>query len=138
MGIPPIPAHSYNICLYAAFLAWSLKSSSIKQYLHIIGILHKEFGLGNPLLENWHLTSLLTGIKRVHGSAPMQKHPITFNILRGIHSHLNLTCSVDASFWAICLVAFLGMFRKSHLVVTGNGSFDSAQQFTKSDFQFFR
>ena len=67
----------------------------------------------------------------------MQKHPITFDILRGIHSQLNLTYSVDASFWAICLVASLGMFRKSYLVVTGNGSFDVAQQFTKSDSQFF-
>ena len=67
----------------------------------------------------------------------MQKHPITFDILRGIYSHLNPTYSVDASLWAICLVAFLGMFRKSHLPVTENGSFDAAQQFTKSDFQFF-
>ncbi len=137
MGIPPVPAQSYNICLYAAFLARSLKSSSIKQYLNIIGILHKEFGMANPLRDNWHLGSLLTGIKRVHGSAPIQKHPITLDILRGIHAHLNLTYSVDASFWAICLIAFLGMFRKSHLVIAGKGTFHSAQQFTKSDFKFF-
>ena len=40
----------------------SLKSSSIKQYLNIIGILHKEFGMANPILDNWHLGSL--GVKR--------------------------------------------------------------------------
>ena len=71
------------------------------------------------------------------GGAPQQKLPINIDILRGLRQQLNLTYSVACSFWAICLVAFLGMFRKSHLLVTGASSFNSAQQFTKSDFTFF-
>lgn len=137
MNLPSVPATTNGICLYAAFLARSLKFSSIKQYLSIIGLLHKEFGLPNPLIANWHLSSLLTGIKRVLGNAPLQKLPITLDILRGIYGLLNLNCSVDASFWAICLVAFFGMFRKSHLLSTSSGSFDPNRQFTKADFRFF-
>ena len=137
MNHSSVPATSSTICLYAAFLARSLKFSSIKQYLSIIGLLYKEFGLPNLLLDNWHLSSLLTGIKQVMGNAPLQKLPITLDILRSIFGQLNLNCSVDASFWAICLVAFFGMFRKSHLLTMSSGSFDPVRQFTKADFRFF-
>ena len=44
-----------------------VKASSVRSYLNIIGILHKEFGLPNPLLNNWPLKSLLTGINRSKG-----------------------------------------------------------------------
>ena len=54
MNIPSVPASTHGICLYAAYLARSLKFSSIKQYLGIIGLMHKEFGLNNPLSGNWN------------------------------------------------------------------------------------
>ena len=81
--------------------------------------MHKEFGLPNLLSQNWHLSSFLTGIKRAKGHSLEQKLPINLDIFLIIRRQLNLTCSVDASFWAICLVAFFGMFRKSHLVTKG-------------------
>ena len=137
MNIPPVPASSHTICLYAAFLARSLKFSSIPQYLNIIGLLHKEFGLANPLADNWHISSLLTGIKRVLGNERQQKLPVTPGLLLKIFEVLNPAYSVDASFWAICLVAFYGMFRKSHLLVQGLSQFNADRQFIKSDFRFF-
>ena len=42
MGFPSVPATTFNICLYAAFLARSLKASSVRQYVGIIGTLHKN------------------------------------------------------------------------------------------------
>ena len=137
MHLPPLPASSVNICMYAAFLARSLKYSSIPNYLNVIGLMHKEFGLPNPLLQNWHLSSLLTGIKRAKEHSPQQKLPISLDILRIIRRQLNFTCSVDASFWKICLVAFFGMFRKSHLVTKGTTTFDPSTQFVKEDFRFY-
>ena len=92
MGYPPIPAQFAHICQYAAFLARSLKASSIPNYLNIIGILHKEFNLPNPLANNWSLQSLITGIKRVKGQPLTQKLPITLDIHR-IYAVLNLRLS---------------------------------------------
>ena len=46
--------------------------------------------------------------------------------------------SFDASFWAVCLPAFYGMFRKSHLVPTSAANFDFRKQFTCRDVPFFR
>ena len=40
MGYSPFPATSLLICKYATLLARSLKFSSVKNYLNIIGLLH--------------------------------------------------------------------------------------------------
>ena len=52
MGLTAIPASSNTVCLNAAFLARSRKFNSIKSYLNIIGVLHKEFGLPNLISDN--------------------------------------------------------------------------------------
>ena len=137
MGFPSVPATTFNICLYAAFLGRSLKASSVRQYIGIIGTLHKEFGLKNPLIDNYFVSSLLKGINHVKGDSHIQKLPMTIDILSRIYNILNFRSSFDSSFWAICLTAFFGMFRKSHLLSTSAGKFSSVQQFCKSDFQFF-
>ena len=72
MDVSPIPASSHIICQYVAFLARSLKFTSINSYLNIIALLHKGFGLTNPLTDNWATKSLLTGVKRAKGSTVKQ------------------------------------------------------------------
>ena len=81
MNIPAMPSSTTNICFYAAFLARSLKYTSVKQYISTIGLLHKEFGLTNPLTDNYFLSSLLNGIRRVKGDSVDQKLPITLDLL---------------------------------------------------------
>ena len=137
MGYPPVPAQPAHICQYAAFLARTLKATSIPNYLNIISILHKEFNLPNPLANNWALQSLLTGIKRVKGQPPAQKLPIAPDVLKKIYFQLNLRNSFDASFWAVCLVSFYGMLRKRHLLAGSHSTFDPSQQLVRSDFQIF-
>ena len=137
MGYDPVPVNPERLCQYTAFLARSLCVSSISLYLNVIGILHRQFGLPNPLINNWPLKTLLTGFRRSNSHPSHQKLPITPVILLRIFSNLNMSCSFDASFWAICLVAFSGMFRKSHLLPMSTSAFDATKQLTKDDFQFF-
>ena len=82
MGFTSILANTHTICCYAAFLA-RLQFSSTNKFLGIIALLHKEFGLPNPLVDNWVLKSLLSSIKRVKGSTVKQKLPTTLDILLG-------------------------------------------------------
>lgn len=137
LGYSPVTIQTDHLLQYAAFLARSLKASSVRSYLNIIGLLHKEFGLPNPLLNNWPLNSLLTGISRSKGLTPNQKQPITPAMLLQLHALLDLTTSFHASFWATCLVAFYGMFRKSHLLPTAANQFNPSKQLTKADFKIF-
>ena len=137
MGYPPLPAQSSHFCQYAAFLACSLKVTSIPNYLNILGILHKEFNLPNPLLDNSPLQYLLTDCLGLSGSkvCPLaQKQPITPSILGHIFLHLNMRSSFDASFRAICWVIILVCFLESHLLVKSAPSFDVSQQLLCSDF----
>ena len=49
MNIRSVAMSTHNICMYAAFLARSLKLTSVKQYVGIIGLLHKELGLAGTI-----------------------------------------------------------------------------------------
>ena len=122
--------------MYAAYLARFLVPSSVCIYLNFVGILHKEYGLNNPLLDNWTLSTVLRGIKREKGVPPVPKLPITHDILSFIHSQLNLRDSKQASFWAICLVSFFGLFRKSYLLPPSPKEFSRGTYLTRSDFTF--
>ena len=106
-----------------------ISTESISQYLNYVGLLHREMGFPNPLTDNWVLSSVLTGIRRILGTPPMPR-------LIRIQSRLNLNSSRHASFWAICLTAFFGLFRKSHLLPVSVSAFDPKRQFIRSDFVF--
>ena len=136
MGFPAVHATSFRVAVYAAFLARTPKASGISQYLSTVGLLHNEYGLPNPLIDNYCISSLLRGIKRVKGNSCAQKLPIMIDLLYRIWHQLNLRCSFQASFWAICLTAFFGMFRKSNLLPVSRSSFDPNKQLTKADFVF--
>ena len=136
LGYCPLPASETTILQYIAYLARRLKPQCIPQYLNIVSLLHKEHGLPNPMKDNWKISSTITGVHRLHGSSISRKLPITKDILFRLHSLLNMTSSFDATFWAICLTAFFGFFRKSHLLPTSVHNFNPRKQFIKSDSTF--
>ena len=67
LGERPVPASPLLLCRYVAFLAKRLKFSSVRQYLNVVGLLHKECGLPNPLLNNYRVLMTLRGVHRVLG-----------------------------------------------------------------------
>ena len=136
LDISPAPAECVHLCMYAAYLARFLLPQSVCVYLNFVGLLHREMGFPNPLLDNWFLSSVLKGIKRSKGIPPVPKLPITVDILSFIHSQLNLLDSKQASFWALCLVSFFGLFRKSHLLPASQREFSPDTFLTRSDFSF--
>ena len=136
LNIDPVPITTLHLCMYAAYLARFLLPRSVCVYLNFVGLIHKEYGVNNPLLDNWTLSTVLRGMKRVKGVPPVPKLPMTPHILSFIHSQLNLSDSKQASFWAICLVAFFGLFRKSHLLPPTPKAFTSDTFLTRSDFTF--
>jgi hypothetical protein len=115
-GRTPVPADSQTLKAYVAFLARSIKPGSINCYLNIVRILHCEAGLANPLSDNWDLKMVKKGVSRQLGSPPIQKMPITIEILLKLYATLDLTDPFEISFWAACLVGFYGILRKSTLL----------------------
>jgi len=120
--------------MYVAYLSRSLLPQSIAPYLNFVGLIHKEVGLPNPLLGNWTLNTVGSGLRRLRGTPPRPRLPITIDILKGLRACLNLGNSRHASFWAICLTSFFGLFRKFRLLPVSTRTFDASKQFTRSDF----
>jgi hypothetical protein len=122
-GCVPVPADRDTICSYVAYLARSISPSSINGYLNIIRLLHLDAGLRNPLENNWEVQQIKRGVARLKGVPIQQKRPITVGILREIFGLLDhFSSSLDKSFWAACLVAFFGFFRKSTILPISSSS----------------
>ena len=92
---------------------------------------------GTRLVNNWPLNSQLIGINRSKGLTKDQKQPIMPAMLLQLHDRLDLGNSADVLFWAICLVAFCGVFHKSHLLPMLTSSIDLHEQLTKADYKIF-
>ena len=63
------------------------------------------------------------------GASQKQKLPITPAILLQIFGLVDLSSSLDVTFWACCLVAFFSFSRKSNLLVKSMASFDPSIHF---------
>ena len=110
-GCCPVPASQETLCRFAAFLARSRSSSSVRQYLNIVRLVHLELGLNNPLADNFHLKTLLNGIRRSSRKSMCQKLPLTIGHLTQIRSVLDLNAIPDACFFAILTTCFFGLLR---------------------------
>jgi len=123
------------------FLARTLAATSIPCYLNVVRILHLQHGFNNPLQEplfKFQKDLLMRGIKRLHGNAVTQKLPITPDILRKLHGQLNLNDSLDATFWAVCVIAFFSFFRKSNLLVPSETTFDHQKHLRACDIRVYQ
>lgn len=123
------------------FLARTLSATSIPCYLNVVCILHLQHGFNNPLQEplfKFQKDLLMRGVKRINSNAVRQKLPITPDILRKLHGQLDLiTNSLDATFWAACVIAFFSFFRKSNLLVQSESAFDPQKHLRACDIRIF-
>lgn len=137
IGVSPVPASPATLCRYVVFLARSLKYTSVRQYLNIVRLLHLEWGLDNPLENNFSLDCVLKGIRRGLGDCPARKLPITPELLQTIRSQLDLSSPFDCSVWAACLVMFFGMLRRSNVLAPSASKFDKTKHLRRQDCVFY-
>ncbi len=133
-GFNIIPASASTLSLYIQFLARSFKSvQSIQNYLSGVKLMHVLANLPCPQFDMVELKLALKGLKRVKLHTPKQALPITPDILIQIRYALDITLPIQAAFWALCLLAFFTMSRKSNLVPLTPSSFDKDKQLCRRD-----
>ena len=135
-GLQPVPASTNQLCLYAAFLARRLKYNSLKQYMNIIRILHLEWGLPNPMTDNFILSSTLRGIRRHMGDSTQRKAPMTPTLLFNLLNYLDITTSQGANTWAAALVMFYGLLRISNVLPASIRKFNPKLHLRRRDITF--
>ena len=101
----------------------------------LCALLHLDCGFPNPLKDNWSLSTVLRGVKREHNKPPNQMMPITPDILRSIHTYLDLSQNINKAFWAACVCSFFTFFRKCTLFPV-NSSHNCDTELCRKDAKF--
>ena len=89
-----------------------------------------------PDLRDTEIALTLKGLGKKMFNRVKQAQPFTPEILLDILPYLDLTKRSDLVFWAILLVGFFGMLRKSNLMPNKADSFDPSKQLTRSHITF--
>ena len=132
LNVQPVPSSTQTICLYAAYLARRLKYSSVKAYMNGVRLMHLDYGLPNPLENNFAYVNMMRGIRRCLGDSPNRKLPMTPKLLSKCLSYLNLNKLEDISTWTIMLLAFYGMLRMGSIVCQ-DGQCDHSKHLSMND-----
>ena len=132
-NLPPAPASPINIGRYIAYLARSKAYSTITQYINIIRILHLELGLSHPYQDNYHVQTILKGVKRLKGNSPSGKQVLTLNQLHSMAAFLDLACMRDLQIWCALLTCFHGLLHISSVTVPTKHAWDNDKILTKND-----
>lgn len=120
----PCPADEWTLCLFATFLAQSIRHSSIKVYLSAVRSLHIDLGFSDPLVNCLRLQRVVRGIKRVQGdSSANSRLPVTDTIMLVIYQALNMSIPDHLMFWSACTLAYFGFLRSSEFTVPSLSTF---------------
>lgn len=115
-----------------------MKYNTIRQYINIVRILHLEWGVANPMENNYQLAMTLRGIRRVLGDATTKKEPADPKLLMTIFRNMNIGTPRAASVWAAALMMFYGLLRRSNVIPAGANTFDQALHLRRQDVVFTR
>ncbi len=113
-----------------------LKATTIANYVAGVKFWVLLQGGSTGVFDSIIIKLMLKGVARLHPHMPRQALPITIPILLDFHRLMDMKNPFQASMWALFLIAFFLMCRKSNLTPESAGSFDSAKQFVRGQFQF--
>ena len=129
-----LPAPVESLCLYAQFLSRTMKSvESIRNYLSGVRTLHVLCNVPFLGKDNIELKLVLRGLARNKPHIQKRAAPLSPHILAKMFEFLDVSTVIDCTMWALLLIAFFTMSRKSNLVVTGRAKFDPRKQLCRSD-----
>ena len=129
-----LPASVECLCLYAQFLSRSMKATdSIRNYLSGVRTMHLLCDFSYKGKDSIELKLTLKGIARCKPHMVKQAAPLSPNVLIKMVQFLDLDTPTDCTMWALMLLGFFTMSRKSNLVVTGSKKFDPNKQLCRSD-----
>jgi hypothetical protein len=75
-GLAALSAAPETIALYLGAQAGRLKASTLQHHLAAVGKAYKSAGYASLVKDNQLIAETIKGIKRVHGSAQLQKSPV--------------------------------------------------------------
>ena len=128
----PFPATLDVLCKYAQFLSSQVGSvDTVQNYLQAIKNAHMLKGFNTEAFMDPILKLLLKGLRKRNPRLLRQALPMTPHLLTKIKSGLDLTLQEDVVFWALSLMSFFLLARKSNMVPDRQGLWDPRKQLTR-------
>jgi hypothetical protein len=113
-----MPSSPLTLRYFCAYLANSVKHSTIKLYLSAIRLNHIEQGHADPT-QDVQLQYVVKGVKCSQATTNRPRLPITIEVLRALKTQLHNTNSLTLPnkrmLWAAFCTAFYGFLRASEL-----------------------
>ena len=113
-GLDAKPALPDTVALYLADMAATYKPATISRRVAAISVAHQSAGLESPT-SHATVRSVLTGIRRSHGTSPSQVAPATIGEIRKMVARMDGSI-IDIRDRAVLLVGFAGAFRRSEQI----------------------
>jgi integrase len=133
-GLQPVPASTQVLCLFGQFLARSFKSiTSIRAYISGVKTLHLFLDIPLDLEPAFILSLTLKGIAKTLRHFPLQKLPVTPDILVRLFEQLDPKSQFHSAIWCCFIFAFLLCARKSNLMPISTVKFDPNICLLRSD-----
>ena len=132
-----MPVDEITLVQYAAYLARSIKYSSIKSYLSAVRHLHIRNGYNLDFKKYPRLQLICKGITRAQGCSTRVRLPITIHLLKLFFCLLAIpyTSNYDSlMIWAAMTLAFFGFMHLGEL--TCNSKFSFETHLSPSDVRF--
>ena len=128
------PVTSMTLVWYVQYLSSKLRSHrTLNSYLSGSKKLHELLGFSTKGYDGVLLKLTLQGLRRSNQHIVRRAPPVTPTILKKVYYRLNHNDADDVVFWAVCVVAFFLLFRKSNLLPDTKNGFNSAKQLRHKD-----
>lgn len=133
-----LPTNEETLIQFVAYLAKTIKHSSIKGYLAAVRHLHIRSGYDLDLKKFLRLQLICRGIKRSQGDSTRIRLPITINHLKLFFQLLAIPTSPSYDsimVWAAMTLAFFGFLRLGEM--TCNSPYSCTRHLSPGDVTFF-
>ena len=122
-----------SLSLFIQFLSNRLQSpGAVSNYLSGVKTMHIINGLDTKVFEDYLIKMMIRGLAVEKSHCPKKAAPITTGILRDMYMKMDDTPG-DRTYWALFVLAFYLLARKSNLVPDTVAKFDRKKQLTRQD-----
>ncbi|CAG2216299.1 unnamed protein product [Mytilus edulis] len=130
------PVDQETLCGYVCFLSDNFKNSgSVRNYLSGVKTWAILLNFDTEEFNSPSLRLTLSGIDKLNANVPNIKLPFEPYHLNCMFEVLDMTSVQDAVMWAVIMISFYAMLRKSQFANNSRTTFNPKEQLTRGDIQ---
>lgn len=128
-GLTPAPASTDTICLYITHLTYTLKYSTICNYLSAVWSLHDYIGVPSSAKNSFMVKCTLRGARRLLGDTVLTADPLLPEDLILLYRQMDFSNLTDLMFWSALVLMYRCLLRKGHVTASPHNKLRSNLEF---------